>query len=126
MADPKLRILGVNAHPHDFTHYAGTLGIHASQGDEVTVVSVTPGVNVHNERLADELRKPPEERDPAVMNETPEQYVDIKLDELKRACAVFGITDVRMLDFPEPFRLSTSPEAIQAPAGHHSGSFVRM
>ena len=51
MAHQKLRILGVNAHPHDFTHYAGTLGIHASQGDEVTVVSVTPGVNVHNERL---------------------------------------------------------------------------
>ena len=32
----KLRILGVNAHPHDFTHYAGTLGIHVEAGDEVT------------------------------------------------------------------------------------------
>ena len=114
MTRQKLRILGVNAHPHDFTHYAGTLGIHASQGDEVTVVSVTPGVNIHNERLADELRKPPEERDPEVMSETSEQYVDQKVDELERACAVFGITDVRMLGFPEPFRLSTSPEAIQA------------
>ena len=114
MDQPKLRILSVNAHPHDFTHYAGTLGIHASQGDEVTVVSVTPGVNIHNERLADELRKPPEERDPVVMSETPEQYVEQKVDELERACAVFGIGDVRMLGFPEPFRLSASPEAIQA------------
>ncbi len=32
-----LRILGINAHPHDFTHYAGTLGIHADDGDTVTV-----------------------------------------------------------------------------------------
>lgn len=114
MAHPQLRILSVNAHPHDFTHYAGTLGIHTSQGDEVTVVSVTAGVNIHNERLADELLKPPEERDPAVMSETPEQYTEQKLEELEKACSVFGITDVRMLGFSEPFRLSTSPDAIQA------------
>ncbi len=114
MVDTKLRILGVNAHPHDFTHYAGTLGIHVSQGDEVTVVSMTAGVNIHNERLADELLKPPEERDPAVISETADQYTDLKLDELKRACAVFGITDVRMLGFSEPFRLNTQPEAITA------------
>lgn len=114
MDQPKLRILGVNAHPHDFTHYAGTLGLHASQGDEVTVVSVTAGVNVHNERLADELRKPPEERDADVMNATPEYYTEQKQDELTKACAVFGITDVRILGCQEPFRLSTSPDAIQA------------
>lgn len=114
MARTKLRILSVNAHPHDFTHYAGTLGIHTSLGDEVTVVSMTAGVNIHNERLADELRKPPAERDPAVMSETPDQYTGQKVDELRRACEIFGITDVRMLDFPEPFRLGSSPEAIQA------------
>jgi LmbE family N-acetylglucosaminyl deacetylase len=114
MADTKLRILGINAHPHDFTHYAGTLGIHASQGDEVTVVSMTAGVNIHNERLADELLKPPEERDQAVMSETADQYTDLKVDELKRACAVFGITDVRMLGFPEPFRLNEHPESVTA------------
>ena len=114
MSTPKLRILSVNAHPHDFTHYAGTLGVHASQGDAVTVVSVTAGVNVHNERLADELRKPPEERDPEVMSETPDQYVEQKVAELELACSYFGIDDVRMLAFPEPFRLSASPGAIEA------------
>jgi hypothetical protein len=34
-----MRILVVKAHPHDFTHCAGTLGIHAARGDAVTVVS---------------------------------------------------------------------------------------
>ena len=48
----KLNILSINAHPHDFTHMAGTLGIHKAKGDNVTVVSLTPGTNVHNEKKA--------------------------------------------------------------------------
>ena len=38
-----LRVLGVNVNSHDFTHYAGTLGIHTADGDTVTVVSMTAG-----------------------------------------------------------------------------------
>ena len=110
----KLRILGINAHPHDFTHYAGTLGIHASQGDEVTVISMTAGANVHNEKLAAELMKSPEQRDPDIMNRTAADYTDMKIDELQTACSYFGIRDVRMLDFPEPFRLTTSENSIDA------------
>jgi len=113
MAD-NLRILGVNAHPHDFTHYAGTLGIHAARGDEVTVVSMTAGSNIHNETLGDELIKAPEDRDPAIMNQTAADYSELKETELRTACGIFGISDVRMLDFPEPFRLDSSPGAIDA------------
>ena len=114
MEDKRLRILSVTAHPHDFTHSAGTCGIHASRGDSVTVVSVGFGVYTHNERLHSELMKPPEERDESIVSETPEDYVAQKADELRKACAVFGITDVRVLDFPEPFRLQRSPEAVDA------------
>lgn len=109
-----LRILAVNAHPHDFTHYAGTLGIHASRGDQVTVVSVTTGANTHNERLHDEMMKPAEERDPEVMAQTEDDYVAVKGDELRAACAVFGISDVRILGFPQPFRIKLYPESIEA------------
>ena len=38
-----MRILVAKAHPHDFTHCAGSLGVHTSSGDEVTVVSLTNG-----------------------------------------------------------------------------------
>ena len=31
-----LRLMVVVAHPHDFTHCAGTCGIHASRGDAVS------------------------------------------------------------------------------------------
>ena len=41
MADERFRILVVKAHPHDFTHIAGTLGAHTALGDTVTVVVAT-------------------------------------------------------------------------------------
>jgi LmbE family N-acetylglucosaminyl deacetylase len=114
MDDQRLRLLVVTAHPHDFTHCAGTCGIHTSRGDTVTVVSVGSGVYTHNERLQSELMKPPEERDPAVLRGDPEEYAALKAEELRKACALFGITDVRILGLPEPFRLVRSPEAAEA------------
>ena len=42
-----LRSLGVNTRSHDFTHSAGTLGLRAARGgDEVTLGSVRPRVNL--------------------------------------------------------------------------------
>lgn len=112
--DQNLRILGVNAHPHDFTHYAGTLGIHTSLGDKVTVVSVTSGESTHNERLHDELMKPKEQRDPSIINQAAGDYASVKAEELRKACAVFGISDVRILGFPQPFRVAKYPESVDA------------
>ena len=107
-------MLVVSAHPHDFTHCAGTCGIHTARGDLVTVVSVTSGAYTHNEELHDELMKPEAERDPAIINRTPEDYAAGKETELRQACAIFGITDVRILGFPQPFRLEHYPESIEA------------
>ena len=109
-----LRILSVNAHPHDFTHYAGTLGIHVAAGDEVTVVSITTGEATHNEALHDELMKPEADRDPAIINQGAGDYSAVKAKELEEACAIFGITDVRILGFPQPYRVSLFPESIDA------------
>ena len=43
-----LRLLSVNAHPHDFTHYSGTLGIHVADGDSVTVVVMSRRTSMMN------------------------------------------------------------------------------
>jgi LmbE family N-acetylglucosaminyl deacetylase len=110
----KLRVLGVNAHPHDFTWYAGTLGIHAASGDTVTVVSVTTGESAHNEALHDELMKPEAERDLAVINQKPGDFSALKAKEMEEACAIFGITDVRNLGFPMPFKVGEYPESVRA------------
>ena len=109
-----LRFLVVIAHPHDFTHCAGTCGIHRSMGDSVTVVVMTDGGRKHNEGFMDELRKPETDRDPEIMKQTPESYAAQKAEEFRKVCALFDVTDIRILPFPEPFRLSRSPEAVEA------------
>jgi len=110
----KLNILSINAHPHDFTHMAATLGIHKAKGDNVTVVSVTSGLNTHNEKLHDELMKPVEDRDPVIVNQDYNELEKIKKLELKNACNIFGISDVRVLGYPQPFRLDIYPKVIES------------
>ena len=107
-----LRFLVVKAHPHDFTHCAGTCGIHAAQGDSITAVSMTNGVGTHNEKLHDELLKPEAEQDPEILNQTAADYAQVKEKEFREVCAIFGATDVRILDFPDkPFH--KTPEAVE-------------
>ena len=112
MSSERMRILVVKAHPHDFTHCAGTLGIHRALGDEVTVVVATSGANTHNERLSSELLKPKEEQDPDIINEPLDEYASQKADELREAAALFGIDDVRILNGPQPFKADDNPDVV--------------
>ena len=113
MSERNLRILTVSTHPHDWTWYAGTLGIHVQNGDQATVCIVTHGGSTHREKWFDELRKPETERDPAIINEPIEKYTEKKAEELKKAAGLFGITDIRMLNYPDkPFLIEEHPEAI--------------
>ena len=107
------RILVVAAHPHHFTHCAGTCGIHTSRGDSVTVVCVTDGVNIHNERLHDELMRPEEDRDANIVNQTAQEYAEMKANEVREVCDLFRVADVRMLAFTQSFRLDKVPEAVE-------------
>ena len=110
-----LNILSVNAHPHDFTHYAGTLGIHVADGDTVTVVSMTSGATTHNQALADEMAKPLEERDRQLIDRIVEKYAGRKIEEFRAACGIFGITDVRVLPYSDKlFTLEKNPDAVDA------------
>jgi LmbE family N-acetylglucosaminyl deacetylase len=98
-----LKILVVAAHPHDFTAAAGTCGKHIERGDSVTVVAATGGARLHNEPLERELHKPRDQQDPAIVDEATEAYGQRKRHELHDVCAVFGITDVRVLPFRDVF-----------------------
>jgi LmbE family N-acetylglucosaminyl deacetylase len=107
-----LRLLVVVAHPHDITHMAGTCAHHVRRGDSVSVVAVTGGTTMHNEPLLDELRKPPEQRDPAILAQTAESYTADKAHEMTKACALFGISDVRTLPF-EDLPLKITDELVE-------------
>ncbi len=100
-AKRKLKILGIFAHPHDYTHCLGTLGHHVRDGDSATVVILTDGASTHNEKLWREWMKSPEEQDEAVLRETRDQYSAMKRQEVEKACSYFGITDVRLLGYPD-------------------------
>ena len=110
-----LRLLSVNAHPHDFTHHSGTLGVHVADGDTVTVVSMTDGASTHNQKLAEELAKPVDERDIELIERIVSEYAAQKAEELRTACGFMGITDMRILPFEDkPFTLQKYPEAVDA------------
>ena len=99
----KITLLGVFAHPHDFTHAAGTCAHHVKRGDRVAIVILTDGSTMHNERLYDERRKPPAQQDPKIISQSQEHYAAQKARELRQVCELFGVTDVRILPNPDTF-----------------------
>ncbi|MQG40172.1 MAG: PIG-L family deacetylase [SAR202 cluster bacterium] len=114
MANENLRFLVVMAHPHDFTHVAGTCGIHAKMGDSITWVSMTSGRMTHNEKLADELQKPIAQQDKSIVEQTPESYAAEKAAELKDVAAQFGVSEVEILEFTDkPFVVERQPQSIE-------------
>ena len=105
--DRKLAILAVVAHPHDITHMCGTLAHHVERGDSVTAVAMTGGLKTHREKLYDELRKPPAERNMEIVLQSDAAYGELKAHEMAEVCSLFGVTDVRILPFPDvPFEVS--------------------
>ena len=114
MKSQSLRILGVVAHPHDFTHFAGTCGVHTSLGDVVTVVSVTDGAGTHNVQLEEEVFNLVEDKNVSVADAGSQGYSSQKEGELKNAAALFGVSDVRILGYPDkPFIAGRHPGAVK-------------
>jgi len=114
MANENLRFMVIMAHPHDFTHVAGTCGIHSKMGDSITWISMTSGRMTHNERLADELQKPVEKQDKSIVEQTAESYAAEKASELNQVSAEFGVTDVKILEFTDkPFVVERQPKSIE-------------
>ncbi len=97
-----LKILVVAGHPADmFDHCGGTLLHHVRQGDSVTCISITQGLRIHDEVVYDLLRhnidKYSQEEIDAILAERQK----VKYGEALQACALFGIHDVRFLDYDD-------------------------
>src|SRR5512140_1352122 len=102
MSEEILRLLIVGGHPADaFDGAGGTLAHHAAQGDQITALVLTQGTRIHDVVISDELRKrgtvPPAEELDALMAERSK----VKHDEVVRACAIMGFTDVRFLTYSD-------------------------
>lgn len=97
----QLQLLGIFAHPHDCTHALGTCAHHIKRGDRVTIAVLTDGGSTHNEELWTELHKPVEEQNQEILDQSRASYVEQKTEEVKKACSYFGITDIRVLGYPD-------------------------
>ncbi len=99
MASRPLRLLMVGAHPADtFDQAGGTLAHHAQQGDEVTLVTLTTGARSHHWELIEKKRR---EQDALDVEELMEQAVEEKMGEVRAACSILGLQDVRALGFDD-------------------------
>jgi len=95
---PPLRIVCIGAHPADvFDQSGGTLAHHAARGDQVTCICLTHGARVHDAVVSDAMYH--REQVPAApeLNELLEARSDAKSDEVRAACRILGIEDVRFL-----------------------------
>lgn len=112
MASKPLRILVVAGHPADmFDHCGGTLLHHIEKGDQVTCVSITQGLRVHDEVIYDIFRHHVNEYTPEQIDEICQERQKVKYKEAVDACALFNIKDVRFLDYDDEV-LCVTPEMI--------------
>ena len=94
MAGKPVRIMVIAAHPQDpFERAGGTVAKHLARGDEAMFVSLTTGVVTHAFDIfpstgEDKLRDV-------------EKVKDMKHGEFESGAKILGLTDWRVLDFPE-------------------------
>lgn len=97
-----LRLLCVGGHPADtFDGAGGTLAHHIQDGDEVTVVALTAGTRIHDVVISDTLRFEERIPDADALAELMAERARVKEDEVRRACAFLGITDVRFFGYDD-------------------------
>ncbi len=98
-----MNVLVVAGHPADmFDHCGGTLAHHIKNGDNVTCVTLTQGLRVHDEviydlfRTGEGMKMPEEERKKLI-----DERLKVKYSEVIEACGLFGITDIRFLEYDD-------------------------
>lgn len=97
-----LKILVVAGHPADmFDHCGGTLLNHIRRGDSVTCVSLTQGLRIHDEVISDIFREKIDQFSKEEIDALLQERQKVKYAEVLEACALFGITDVRFLDYDD-------------------------
>ena len=104
----KLKLLVIAAHPADmFDHCGGTLLHHTRRGDEVVAVSMTHGLRIHDIIVSEQFRFQNEKLDDDKLNELIKERTLEKNKEVIEACKLFGVTDVRFLNYNDDILLVT-------------------
>ena len=95
----KLKVLAVGGHPSDiFPNIGGTIAKHVNRGDDVVLLTLTYGVEVHTERL---------------VGKSQQEIKDIVNEQSTDAAKVLGVDDYRFLDFGDTPLVSTREKLIE-------------
>jgi len=101
-----LRLLVIGAHPADiFDNAGGTCLHHVRQGDSVTGVALTKGTRIHDVVISDQMRLEKQIPQGEKLNNIMNERGTVKEKEIKEACAIMGINDVRFLGGDDYIRL---------------------
>jgi len=93
-----LRLLSIGAHPADiFDQCGGTLVHHTDRGDHAACCVLTHGARVHDREVTDRTFHQDQVADAEAMEELMSASSDHKAEEVRRACALLGVTDVYFL-----------------------------
>ena len=97
--DGRLKVLVVGAHPSDpFANVGGTIAKHVNRGDEVILVTLTYGVEVHTEYL---------------IGKSESEIKRTVHEKAMEAAAILGVVDYRFLDFGDTPLVATRDNLIQ-------------
>ena len=95
----KMTVLGISAHPSDpFPNMGGTLAKHVNRGDNVILLTLTYGVEVHTEKL---------------IGKSLEEIKGIVQKCSIEAAKILGIDDYRFLDFGDSPLVCTREKLIE-------------
>lgn len=112
----KMTILVVGGHPADvFDHCGGTMAHHVKAGDRVVCLGLTQGLRMHDKVISEKYRNGVPEEERAEFERIRKEREAAKYQEVKDACACFGIEDVRFLSYDDKVLLET-PEMIDSVA----------
>lgn len=108
--DSKLRILVVGGHPADvFDHCGGTLAHHVRNGDHVTCLALTQGLRIHDVVVSEVFRFGTEGYSQEEIARICREREEEKYQEVRDACGVFGVKDVRFLSYDDKMLQVTMP-----------------
>lgn len=103
-----LTILVIGGHPADvFDHCGGTLAHHVRAGDKVVCLALTQGLRCHDVVISEKYRNGVPEEERAEFERIRAERENAKYQEVKDACACFGIEDVRFLSYDDEVLLVT-------------------
>ena len=112
----KLKILIIGGHPADvFDHCGGTIAHHIQAGDQVTCLALTQGLRIHDIVISEKMRFGTADYTDEDIKKMCIEREQVKYEEVKKACAIFGITDVRFLRYDDKI-LQVTEELIVATA----------